>query len=182
MSMAASPLHFNREPIVVVMGVCGCGKSTVGKLLAERLNLPFLEGDEFHPESNVNKMAQGIPLTDEDRSPWLATLGKAIADQADQHGGAIASCSALKRNYRKLLEDEIGSPMIFAFLDGSRETLIERMTARQDHYMPASLLDSQLADLETPGPDEAAIYCSIEEPAQKIVDAILASIGCEKRG
>ncbi len=159
------------------MGVSGSGKSTVGAALARHLGLPFLDADDYHPEANVAKMSQGIPLTDDDRWPWLETLGKAMQETAEQSGGAIAACSALKCSYRTKLSDHIGLPMVYALLDGDRDTLLKRMNARQDHYMPASLLDSQLADLERPRPDEPVITLSIEQDVESIVDELLDVLG-----
>lgn len=154
------------------MGVSGSGKSTIGEALALRARLPFLDADDYHPPSNVEKMSTGIPLTDEDRWPWLAALGDAMRAAADAEGGVVATCSALKRAYRSRLSEHVGRPMIYALLDGSRETLFKRISARKDHYMPPSLLDSQLAALEKPGADEPARTFSIEQD----VDAIVAEI------
>jgi len=123
---AVSRVRFDRRPVVVVMGVSGCGKSTVGAALAERQGLPFLDGDDFHPDANVGKMSRGIPLTDEDRWPWLATLGAAMRSNADKAGGVVATCSALKRAYRTKLTEAIGLPTVFVLLDGSRDTLLAR--------------------------------------------------------
>jgi len=160
------------------MGVSGCGKSTVGADLARRQGLPFLEADGFHPLANVEKMSRGIPLNDEDRWPWLAVLGAAMRENAVESGGVIASCSALKRAYRSCLSQHVGLPMLFALLDGDRETLFARMSARKDHYMPASLLDSQLADLERPAPDEPAVSISFERGVDDIVGELEAIAVC----
>ena len=176
MSTVASQFRFKQAPIVVVMGVCGSGKSTVASMLGARLDLPFLDGDDIHPQTNVDKMSRGIPLTDEDRWPWLSVLGSAMRTAADAQGGVIATCSALKRIYRTRLSDAVGLPMLYVLLDGSRGTLLERMQARKDHYMPPSLLDSQLAILERPGPDEPALTLSIEPAADAIVDDLQSSL------
>ena len=176
MSMAASPVRFNQRPIVVVMGVSGSGKSTVGAAVALRQNLPFLDADDYHPEPNIEKMSAGIPLTDEDRWPWLAALGGAIHAAAQDKGGVIATCSALKRTYRAYLREQIGLPMVFALLDGSRETLFQRISARSDHYMPPSLLDSQLAALERPDEAEPALILSIEGDVDDIVAELIDRI------
>ena len=176
MSTAALQFRFEQAPIVVVMGVCGSGKSTVASMLGSRLDLPFLDGDDFHPQSNVDKMSQGIPLTDEDRWPWLSILGSAMRKAAEARGGVIATCSALKRSYRTRLSDAVELPMLYVLLAGSRATLLKRMQTRKDHYMPPSLLDSQLAILERPGPDEPAIILSIEPAADKIVDELQSSL------
>ena len=176
MSMAELPVRFEDRPIIIVMGVSGSGKSTVGAALAQRLGLPFLDADDFHPQSNVEKMSQGIPLTDEDRWPWLDSLSQGILDEAGRAGGVVATCSALKRTYRDHLRNRIRRPFAFALLDGKRDTLLKRIQARKDHYMPASLLDSQLADLERPGDGETATTVSIEENVEQIVDRILSVI------
>ncbi len=170
--MAGSQFHFNNRPIVVVMGVCGSGKSTVGSALARVEGLPFLDADNYHPRANVRKMAAGIPLTDKDRWPWLTILAKAISEAADKEGGAVTACSALKRSYRTHLTAEIGQPLMYVLLDGSREILRERMRDRADHYMPPSLLDSQLRTLERPDADESAIILSIDQDVDTIVHQI----------
>jgi gluconokinase len=149
----------------VVMGVAGSGKSTVGALLAARLGVPFADGDAFHPPANRAKMAAGTPLTDADRAPWL----DAIAAWLDAHGRCVVACSALRRAYR----DRLRRPDVcFVYLHGSRELLASRIAARTAHFFPPKLLDSQLADLEPPAPDENAITVSIELPPEAIVEAI----------
>lgn len=135
---------------IVVMGVSGCGKSSLGAALAERLGIPFFEGDALHPPANVEKMRSGSPLTDDDRWPWLTRVAQSLSD----HPAAIVSCSALKRSYRDHIREGAGE-VNFIHLAGSRDSLAERMQARPGHYMPVSLLDSQLATLEAPGADEA---------------------------
>ncbi|MCD2173410.1 gluconokinase [Rhizobium sp. C4] len=154
---------------IVVMGVSGCGKSSLGEALAHRLGLPFIEGDALHPAENVAKMASGAPLTDEDRWPWLARVGEALAAP---DGGAVVSCSSLKRVYRDVLRREAGEGVIFVHLHGSRELLLSRMQRRPGHFMPASLLDSQLATLETPGPDENAIPVDCAEPLHPALERV----------
>jgi gluconokinase len=158
---------------VVVMGVSGCGKSSMGEALSARLGPPFIEGDALHPAENVAKMSRGIPLTDEDRWPWLATIGKALAGHAD---GAIASCSALRRAYRDVLRREAGGDLVFVYLHGSRDLLLDRMKKRQGHFMPAALLDSQLATLEPPGGDENVIEVDCAEPLEAAADRVAALI------
>ena len=164
------------------MGVSGSGKSTVGAALAQHLGLPFLDADDYHPAANVAKMSQGIPLTDDDRWPWLETLGKAMHETAEQSGGAIAACSALKCIYRTKLSGHIGLPMVYVLLDGERDTLLKRMNVRQDHYMPASLLDSQLADLERPRSDEPVYTVSIEQDVESIVEELIAVLDAQANG
>jgi len=149
----------------VVMGVAGCGKTSVGEALAEALAVPFTEGDRLHPPSNVAKMSSGTPLTDEDRWPWLEKIGEALRGDS----GHIAACSALKRSYRERIAARAGRPVSFIFLDGSRETLEKRMRERKGHFMPASLLDSQLATLERPASDERALRLDIDQPVALLV-------------
>jgi gluconokinase len=136
------------------MGVSGSGKSTLGALLARELDCPFLEGDDFHDTHAVAKMRAGQPLVDEDRWPWLDRLGQAIGEALTSQGRVVAACSALRRGYRERLRQAIGAPTRFVLLDASRDELLRRLTDRSGHYMPASLLDSQLATLERPEPDE----------------------------
>ncbi|MBB4266530.1 gluconokinase [Roseospira visakhapatnamensis] len=167
---AASRVRFQQRPVVVVMGVSGSGKSTIGAALALRLGLPFLDADDYHPPANVDKMSRGVPLTDTDRWPWLTALGGAMREQADQVGGVIAACSALKRAYRQHLAEAVGLPLVSVLLDGDRDLLLRRMQARRDHYMPPSLLDSQIADLEHPAEDEPVLILSIDQDVDDLVD------------
>lgn len=159
--------------IFVVMGVSGCGKSTVGAQLAEALNLPFLEGDVLHPERNVARMAAGIALSDEDREGWLQALAERLRQAHVAGQGMVLSCSALKRAYRDILRS--GAPGLrFVYLHGEHALLAARMAARTGHYMPLSLLDSQLATLESPGVDENVLRFEVAERAEDIVAAVLA--------
>lgn len=137
------------------MGVSGCGKSTLGAMLARQLGCSFLEGDAFHDARAVAKMRAGQPLDDDDRWPWLDRLGAAIAETLASEGQVVAACSALRRSYRDRLRDAIGGRTRFVLLDVSHAELLKRLTERSDHYMPASLLDSQLATLERPTAAEA---------------------------
>lgn len=148
----------------VVMGVSSCGKSEVGAALAAKLGVDYIEGDRLHPAANVQKMSSGVPLTDDDRWPWLGQVGEALQG----NGGRIISCSALKRIYREHIAAAAGRPVSFVFLDGSRELLQQRIAARKGHFMPASLLASQLATLERPAVDERAKAFDIS----RSVDAI----------
>lgn len=158
-------------PRWVVMGVSGCGKSSAGSLLASRLKVDYVEGDALHPPENVSKMAAGIPLTDADRAGWLAALRDRIALAKAQGRGLVVSCSALKRSYRDLLRE--GDPALrFAHLDGPREVLENRMQGRQ-HFMPATLLDSQLQTLQPLQADEAGIVLDIRQPLPGLVETIL---------
>jgi gluconokinase len=154
--------------LVVVMGVSGCGKSSIGRALARRLDVPFIEGDALHPAENVAKMAAGTPLDDNDRWPWLEKVGQALAETR-QSGGAVAACSALKLSYRDKLREAAGADVIFVFMSGSRRLLTRRMKARKGHFMPASLLDSQLATLEPPSAPESFVAIDCGEPFAKAV-------------
>ena len=152
---------------IVVMGVSGCGKSSLGVALSEMLGIPFFEGDALHPPANVEKMRSGTPLTDDDRLPWLTR----VAESLDAHPSAIVSCSALKRSYRDHIRARAGDVQ-FIHLAGSRDVLAQRMAARPGHYMPVSLLDSQLATLEPPGADEA-LTIDIALPPDAVLAAAL---------
>lgn len=161
---------------IVVMGVSGCGKSTVGTLLAEALRCPFLEGDHFHAREAVAKMRSGQPLSDEDRWPWLERLGAATAQAISEHGAAVTACSALRKRYRDRLRATIGQPVRFVLLDNCRERLLARLTGRAGHFMPASLLDSQLATLERPLAEEQAITLMTEASPERLRDTVLARL------
>ncbi|NEQ68681.1 MAG: gluconokinase [Symploca sp. SIO2D2] len=154
--------------VYVVMGVCGCGKSTVGRLLAERLSLPFFDGDDFHPKANLGKLSQGKQLDDEDREPWLRAIGQQVLNW-NNAGGAVLACSALKKLYRTWLRETGGSDIRFIYLHGSRELLQDRLRDRTGHFMDPSLLDSQLETLEIP---KTAVKVSIEYSPKEIVDQI----------
>lgn len=136
-------------PVIVVMGVAGSGKSTVGRALAEALSWAFLEGDDFHPPENIARMRAGKPLTDEDRGPWLERIAEEIRTLVRQRRSAVVSCSALKADYRQRLRTACGA-VTFVYLKAERRLLEERLSRRTGHFMPRSLLDSQLATLEEP--------------------------------
>jgi gluconokinase len=155
---------------VVVMGVSGSGKSTVGAALAERLGLPFLDADSLHPASNVAKMARGEPLTDEDRWPWLAEVGAWLSSAR-----GVAACSALRRSYRDVLRTRCPD-LVVLHLDAPKELLEQRLAGRSGHFMPASLLDSQLATLEPLEPDERGLTLSAALPTAELVDAYVRSL------
>jgi len=151
----------------IVMGVSGSGKSTVGKMLAERLGLPFYDADDFHPPSNVEKMSSGQPLNDADRKPWLLALANHVRDWNNTNG-AVLACSALKKSYRDLLKSK--SPDVhFIYLKGSRRLILQRMKNRSNHYMPPELLDSQLDTLEEPA---KAIIVPIDQSPEAIANQI----------
>ncbi len=157
--------------VFYVMGVSGCGKSTVGKLLAQTLGIPFFDGDDYHPQANVLKMKSGRALNDEDRQGWLVRLNQlAIAHQTK---GAIIACSALKKDYRKLLHKGIETTTKFVFLSGTFEEIMDRMKQRKDHFMPPALLQSQFDTLEVP---EDAITVSIQNTPEAIVSTVLSTI------
>lgn len=151
---------------VVVMGVSGTGKSTIGLALADALGLPFLEGDDLHPDTNIAKMAAGIPLTDADRWPWL----DAIAAELDHP--VVAACSALKRSYRDKLRAS-APDLVFVYLHGTPELLASRMARRDGHFMPTALLASQLATLEEPASDEGAIPVNVALRPDEIVALVV---------
>lgn len=158
---------------IVVMGVCGTGKTTIGEGIARRLDCPFLEGDSFHPKENVGKMRAGVPLDDDDRWPWLEKLGRAIGDGASKGQNIVAACSALKRVYRDRLRYFAGTDIIFVMLNGDPALIEKRMATRTDHYMPPTLLKSQLAILERPDENETSISIDIDDtPDHLISDAI----------
>ncbi|KAJ7747236.1 P-loop containing nucleoside triphosphate hydrolase protein [Mycena metata] len=187
------------QPVfIVAMGVSGTGKSTLGAALAKALHMPYIDGDDLHPKTNVEKMARGEPLTDEDRAPWLRTIrGTAVrmaGEQADKYRsgvnptnavkrvgvpGVVIACSALKRVYRDVLRGEDTDstsnesarlPTYFVFIDGSREVLMQRMLNRSGHFMKAGMLDSQLNTLESPAGEEGVVVVSVEESTPKQVE------------
>lgn len=168
-----SDMHLSSKPgPIVVMGVSGCGKSSVGSMLAERFGCAFLEGDSVHPAGNVRKMRMGIPLNDEDRWPWLEDLGRRLGEGGD----IVISCSALKGVYRDRLRSLAGRPVTFVFLKGDRELLASRMAGRQHEYMPLSLLDSQLSTLEDPSGEPGVVTVDIDQSLEAIVDAAMAQM------
>lgn len=165
------------EPCVLIcMGVSGSGKSTVAKLVDALLGWPFQEGDELHPPENIAKMSSNIPLTDEDRQPWLAKCKAWIDERVAADGRGLITCSALKRAYRDYLIDGRETAVRILYLKASRETLLDRLQRRQHHFMPISLLDSQLATLEEPGPDENPIVIDVEQSAEQMTAEILEKL------
>jgi len=160
---------------IVVMGVAGSGKTSVGERLAAHYGCPFRDADEFHPAANIAKMSAGIALNDDDRWPWLDAIAAAIRDAAPN--GIVVACSALKRVYRERISERAARPVTFVFLDGSLATLRQRIGGRRGHFMPPSLLDSQLATLERPSPDEDAVRVSIDAPLKRVVAAAIAAHG-----
>jgi gluconokinase len=160
--------------ILIAMGVSGAGKTRIGELLAERLKCSFTDGDAFHSEANKEKMHKGIPLTDDDRWPWLRTIRAAIEEKQRANETAVFTCSSLKRSYRDVLRNG-DRDVCFVYLKGSREVLQERLQTRTGHFFDPSLLQSQLDTLEEPGDDEA-ITVSIELTPEQIVEEALAKI------
>ncbi len=158
--------------VLVVMGVSASGKTTVGVLLAKRLGWQFLEGDDLHPPANVAKMHSGTPLTDEDRWPWLRAIAAHIDDWRARRLSGVVTCSALKRIYRDIIVGD-RSDVRIVYLKGEHELLARRASARHGHFMPASLLDSQLATLEQPGPDENPITVHIGPSPEALVEEIV---------
>lgn len=159
--------------LLVVMGVAGCGKSSIGEALAARLGGLYLDGDTYHPQANVEKMSRGEPLTDEDRWPWLERFAK---EMQQREGVIIGGCSALKRAYRDCITAAAGERTTFVHLSGSRELIRSRMDARTGHFMPVSLLDSQFATLEPPALDEDAVTIDIDAPVDTIVANAIAAL------
>jgi gluconokinase len=163
--------------LIVVMGVSGSGKSTVGKALARRLHAPFIEGDDYHPPANLEKMRAGLPLTDDDRWPWLKRVALALHEAAAPKGVAVGSCSALRRAYREAMIEAAGEPILWAYLRGDPATIAARLAARPLHFMPSSLLDSQFATLEAPEPDETALTLDVTLPAEILAASIADASG-----
>lgn len=164
-------------PILLLMGVSGSGKTTIGAMLAGRLGWTYAEADDFHPPANVEKMHAGIPLNDDDRRPWLEATAKWMKDQESP---AVVTSSALKRKYRDLLR--AGRPDLrLVYLNGDRDLIGKRMAARHGHFFPKELLDSQFGDLEPPGPDEDPVSVSIDGPPERIVAEIIDRLGLAPR-
>jgi gluconokinase len=158
-----------RNPILLLMGVSGSGKTTIGAMLAGRLGWTYAEADDFHPPANVQKMHEGIPLNDDDRRPWLEATA---AWMKDQTGPAVVTSSALKRKYRDLLRT--GRPDLrLVYLEGSHSLIGKRLAARHGHFFPKQLLDSQFADLEAPGPAEDPLVVSIDAAPEQVVQEII---------
>ncbi|HEY5303420.1 MAG TPA: gluconokinase [Acidimicrobiales bacterium] len=160
---------------IIVLGVSGSGKTTVGRELAEHLGYEFSDADDLHSAANIEKMASGHPLTDDDRLPWLNTVGQHVVDTERQARGIVVACSALKRCYRDILR-HYDPASFFVHLDGSFELISSRIAARTHHFMPPSLLSSQFATLEVLGSDELGVTINIDEDPPDIVDQILTSM------
>lgn len=161
--------------VIVVMGVASSGKTSLGERLAERLGWPFRDADSFHPPANVAKMSSGIPLTDEDRKPWLAAIAAWIDELRGNGGNGIVTCSALKKAYRDVIVGD-RPDVALVYLRGSRELIGQRMAARQHHFMPPALLDSQFATLEEPGADEKPLVVQVEASKEAIVEQVVREL------
>jgi gluconokinase len=166
--------------VLVLMGVSGCGKTTVAEALADRLGWASEEGDTLHPKANVEKMASGHPLDDADRAPWLAKVADWIEGQLDAGDNGVITCSALKRGYRDVLNRR-GTGVEFVYLAGDKALISERLQSRKGHFMPPGLLDSQLDALEEPTPDEPAVRVDITPPPSVIAEHIIDKLGLRDR-
>jgi carbohydrate kinase (thermoresistant glucokinase family) len=162
--------------IIIAMGVASSGKTATGKAIARRLHAPFLDGDDYHSTANKEKMRTGIPLTDDDRWPWLKSLAEALHAAADHKGVAVGACSALKRAYRDYLTTSAGEPILFIHLEGDEQLIASRMAQRHHEYMPTSLLASQFATLEVPGPDENVVIEPVSLPVEAIADRVAKAV------
>ncbi len=170
----------NSAQHLVVMGVSGSGKSTVAEMLAQRLNWTFAEADEFHPQANIDKMTAGTPLNDDDRQPWLEAMRDWMGKKASEGVNTVVTCSALKKSYRDTLRQASGT-VYFIHLHGSEELLASRMTTRSGHFMPPSLLPSQLETLELLGDDEAGVTLDIANSPDEIVSEVLTKLNLSAR-
>lgn len=174
MTQSAAGSTTGPAPLLVVMGVSGSGKSTVGAALAQRLGVPFADADDFHPPANIAKMTSGEALDDDDRFPWLEAIGEWLAEH--DAGGGVISCSALKRAYRTQLHGH-ASRARFVHLDGSREVIARRQASRPGHFMPPALLASQFATLEPLGPDEPGLVIDVDQSVDAIVQEYVDRAG-----
>lgn len=159
-------------PPMIVMGVTGSGKSTIGTLLAARLGLAFIDGDDLHPEANRQKMSAGIPLDDSDRAPWLAEIGRVIAERLAEGSPIVVACSALKRRYRDALREQVPT-LLFVHLQGRTDVIADRLGERRNHFMPPGLLDSQIDALEPLEEDEAKILADVSLSPDELVNSVL---------
>ena len=157
---------------IVVMGVTASGKTSVGRMMADRLGLDFVDGDDLHPKANVDKMASGRPLDDDDRAPWLDRVAETLAES----DGVVVACSALRRRYRERILAR-APDAAFVVLHAARHVLQERIDSRTDHFMPPDLLDSQLETLEMPGGDEPAVTVGVQVPLETVVQRAIARLG-----
>jgi gluconokinase len=182
--MAADIIATARKPaisaaVLIVMGVSGSGKSTIGGLLASRLHWEFEDADWFHPASNIERMHKGVPLTDDDRFPWLNAVAAWIDATRQSGGHGVIACSALKRRYRDILIGDRRDVRL-VYLQGDEALIARRIATRHEHFMPSSLLHSQFEALEEPGPDESAVVVSIEPTPREIVSRVVSALACGK--
>ena len=167
-------MHLSTHPpLVVVMGVSGSGKTTVGAALAQRLSVPFADADDFHPPANIAKMTAGRPLDDRDRYPWLETIAGWLAAHADQ--GGVVSCSALKRSYRAILTSQ-APQSVFVHLHGERDVVAARVAGRPGHFMPAALVNSQFDTLEPLASDESGVVIDLDQPVDVLVEQSVTAL------
>jgi carbohydrate kinase (thermoresistant glucokinase family) len=166
--------------VLVLMGVSGSGKTTIAELLAKRLGWPYRDADEFHPKANIEKMKSGVPLTDEDRWPWLSAIAAWIDAERAQGRHAIVTCSALKRSYREIIVGDRRDVRL-VFLKGSKELLAHRLKGRHGHFMPPALLQSQFDDLQAPGSDEKPVTVSVDATPAEIVLHIIEKLALAPR-
>lgn len=160
---------------IVLMGVSGCGKTRIGEALSQTIGWPFYDGDDYHPQANIDKMSQGIPLNDDDRQPWLEDLHEIIREHLERGVDVIVSCSALKAKYRETLKGDLQN-VRFVHLAGSMELIYERLQHRNGHFMKAEMLNSQFADLEPP---QEALSISIDQPVDGVVAEIVEKLNLE---
>ena len=165
--------------IAVVMGVSGAGKTTIGAALTRRLGWQFQEGDALHPPENVAKMHAGIPLDDADRAPWLRAIAARIDEWRERGEAGVITCSALKRKYRDVIVGD-RPDLRLVYLTAPTKLIAERLAGRHGHFMPVSLLESQLAALEPPGPDEKVLTVAVDAPVDTVVERIAASLSCQE--
>lgn len=179
--MTTNPVDFDhhQQPSVMVMGVTGCGKTTIGNQIAGRLGVPFADADDFHPRANVDKMASGTPLTDEDRWPWLQACGAWMEKHAAT--GSVMACSALRVAYRDVIREHVPS-VLFVHLDGPEEVIVRRVAARLGHFMPAALVQSQYDTLEPLQPNERGVVVSFDQPVSRIVNQAMSTITSQFEG
>ncbi|WP_019997527.1 gluconokinase [Aureimonas ureilytica] len=176
-ALAAAEIEVDPAPVVIFMGVSGSGKTTLGEALAARHGFRFLDADDFHPTENVAKMRSGVPLDDADRAPWLERLSELLAAAT---APTVLACSALKARYRTRLAAGC-DPALFVHLAGSRGTIGARLSARSDHYMPPSLLQSQMEALEAPGEEEGALTLDCDQPVESLCAAVMSALANRRR-